>query len=88
MATEPNETDGHPEEPEKSPENSTEDSEERTGLEQELEELLAQQDICLGIHLKLEFLTILDILLTSLHVFFQLTIILSHSGIFQISMEI
>ena len=42
MATEPNETDGHPEEPDKSPENSTEDSEERTGLEQELEELLAQ----------------------------------------------
>ena len=42
MATEPNETDGQPEEPENSPENSAEDSEERTGLEQELEELLAQ----------------------------------------------
>ena len=42
MATEPNETDGQPEEPENSSENSAEDSEERTGLEQELEELLAQ----------------------------------------------
>ena len=42
MATEPNETDGQPEEPENSPDNSAEDSEERTGLEQELEELLAQ----------------------------------------------
>ena len=30
MATEPHETDGHPEDPEKSPENSTEDTEERT----------------------------------------------------------
>ena len=38
MATEPNETDGQPEEPE----NSAEYSEERAGLEQELEELLAQ----------------------------------------------
>ena len=42
MATEPNETDGQPEEPENSPDNSAEDSEERTGLEHELEELLAQ----------------------------------------------
>ena len=42
MATEPNETDDQPEEPKKSPENSAEDSEERTGLDQELEELLAQ----------------------------------------------
>ena len=42
MATEPNETDGQPEDPENSPDNSAEDSEERTGLEQELEELLAQ----------------------------------------------
>ena len=42
MATEPNETDGQPEDPENSPDNSAGDSEERTGLEQELEELLAQ----------------------------------------------
>jgi len=42
MATEPNETDGQPEDPENSPDNSDGDSEERTGLEQELEELLAQ----------------------------------------------
>ena len=42
MATEPNETDGQPEDPENSPDNSPGDSEERTGLEQELEELLAQ----------------------------------------------
>ena len=42
MATEPNETDGQPEDPENSPDNSDRDSEERTGLEQELEELLAQ----------------------------------------------
>ena len=42
MATEPNETDGQPEEPEDSPDNSAEDCEERTGLEHELEELLAQ----------------------------------------------
>ena len=42
MATEPNETDGQPEDPENSTDNSSEDSEERTGLEQELEELLAQ----------------------------------------------
>ncbi len=41
MATEPNETDGQPEEPENSPENSSEDSGGPTGLEQELEELLA-----------------------------------------------
>ena len=42
MATEPNETDGQPEDSENSPDNSAGDSEERTGLEQELEELLAQ----------------------------------------------
>ena len=42
MATEPNETDGQPEHPENSPDHSDGDSEERTGLEQELEELLAQ----------------------------------------------
>ena len=42
MATEPNETDGQPEDPENSPDHSDGDSEERTGLEQELEELLAQ----------------------------------------------
>ena len=42
MATEPNETDGQPEDPENSTDNSAGDSEERTGLEQELEELLAQ----------------------------------------------
>ena len=42
MATEPSETDGQPEDPENSPDNSARDSEERTGLEQELEELLAQ----------------------------------------------
>ena len=42
MATEPNETDGQPEDTENSPDNSAGDSEERTGLEQELEELLAQ----------------------------------------------
>ena len=42
MATEPNETEGQPEEPENSPENSAEDSEERTGVDQELEELLAK----------------------------------------------
>ena len=41
MATEPNETDGQPEKPK----NSAEDSEERTGLEQELEELLAQAEV-------------------------------------------
>ena len=42
MATEPNETDGQPEDPENPSENSAENSEERIGLEQELEELLAQ----------------------------------------------
>ena len=42
MAMEPNETDGQPEDSENSPDNSAGDSEERTGLEQELEELLAQ----------------------------------------------
>ena len=42
MATEPNETDNQPEEPEKSPEDLAKDSEEPTGLEQELEELLTQ----------------------------------------------
>ena len=42
MATEPNETDDQPEEPEKSPETSEKNSEERTELEQELEELLTK----------------------------------------------
>ena len=42
MAMEPNETDGQPEEPENSPANSPESSNEPTGLNQELEELLAQ----------------------------------------------
>jgi len=42
MATEPNETDGQPEEPENLPEGSQENSGEPTGLEQELEELLAK----------------------------------------------
>ena len=45
MATEPNETDGQPEEPEDSPKNSPESSGEPTGLEQELEELLAQAGV-------------------------------------------
>jgi len=41
MATEPNETDGQPEEPENTPDDSAENSGEPTGLDQELEELLA-----------------------------------------------
>jgi len=45
MATEPNETDDQPEEHENLPESSPENSTESTGLEQELEELLAQVEV-------------------------------------------
>ena len=45
MATEPNETDDQPEEHENLPESSPENSTESIGLEQELEELLAQVEV-------------------------------------------
>jgi molecular chaperone GrpE len=45
MATEPNETDDQPEEHENLPESSPENSTGSTGLEQELEELLAQVEV-------------------------------------------